>query len=118
VTADLTGRVGAVALAAAAGGAAGAGQWGGAAFLALVTVGWTFGPELRRLEQRRAWPRPQRPDGNAPGDTMSPAVTHSTVEDGFGSAWERCGPGCDLHIVRPGKAQCSCGPQAKEGERG
>ena len=30
------------------------------------------------------------------------------VEDGFGSTWAKCGPGCDLHVVRPGKAQCDC----------
>lgn len=30
------------------------------------------------------------------------------VKDGFGSEWLRCGPGCDLHVVRPGKAQCNC----------
>lgn len=31
-----------------------------------------------------------------------------TVEDGFGGSWLRCKPGCDLHVVRPGKVQCSC----------
>lgn len=30
------------------------------------------------------------------------------VEDGFGSAWEKCGlADCDLHVVRPGTAQCT-----------
>ena len=30
------------------------------------------------------------------------------VEDGFGGAWVRCGLlSCDLHVVRPGKVQCS-----------
>lgn len=30
------------------------------------------------------------------------------VEDGFGSQWLKCGPGCTLHVVRPGKVQCEC----------
>lgn len=29
------------------------------------------------------------------------------IHDGFGSCWDRCGDDCDLHIVRPGKAQCN-----------
>lgn len=29
------------------------------------------------------------------------------VEDGMGSTWHRCGPGCDLDVVRPGKVQCN-----------
>ena len=33
---------------------------------------------------------------------------HARVEDGHGSTWVKCGPGCDLHVVRPGEAQCSC----------
>lgn len=31
-----------------------------------------------------------------------------SVADGFGNEWRRCAhPKCDLHVVRPGKAQCS-----------
>lgn len=30
------------------------------------------------------------------------------IADGFGSTWERCDDDrCDLHVVRPGKSQCS-----------
>lgn len=29
-----------------------------------------------------------------------------TIEDGFGSTWSKCGPSCDLVVVRPGKVQC------------
>jgi hypothetical protein len=31
-----------------------------------------------------------------------------TVADDFGSVWVKHGPDCDLHVVRPGKAQCNC----------
>lgn len=31
----------------------------------------------------------------------------SEIEDGFGSSWATCGPGCDLQVVRPGKVQCN-----------
>jgi len=30
------------------------------------------------------------------------------IEDGFGNAWQKCGPGCHLEFVRPGKVQCLC----------
>lgn len=30
------------------------------------------------------------------------------IEDGFGGAWIKCSPTCDLQVVRPGKVQCSC----------
>lgn len=30
------------------------------------------------------------------------------VDDGFGNVWVTCGLLCDLHVVRPGKVQCSC----------
>lgn len=31
------------------------------------------------------------------------------VEDGCGSCWVMCDrEDCDLHVVRPGKAQCKC----------
>jgi len=29
------------------------------------------------------------------------------VEDGYGSHWTKCGRHCGLHVVRPGKAQCT-----------
>lgn len=29
------------------------------------------------------------------------------LDDGFGNAWAKCGPECDMQIVRPGKVQCS-----------
>lgn len=31
-----------------------------------------------------------------------------TVADGFGNAWDKCGPDCDMRVVRPGKVECSC----------
>lgn len=30
------------------------------------------------------------------------------VDDGFGNRWARCGPDCDLQVVRPGSVQCRC----------
>jgi len=40
---------------------------------------------------------------------VSADVEDLYVEDGFGSVWRKCGrEECDLHVVRPGKAQC-CG---------
>lgn len=30
------------------------------------------------------------------------------IEDGFGGSWVTHGPGCDMHVVRPGKVQCNC----------
>lgn len=33
------------------------------------------------------------------------------VEDGHGNLWYPCRPGCDLHVVRPGRAACSCGDE-------
>lgn len=28
------------------------------------------------------------------------------IDDGFGNCWTKCGPACELEIVRPGKVQC------------
>lgn len=33
---------------------------------------------------------------------------YGTVEDGFGSVWQRCKEDCRLEVVRPGKVQCEC----------
>lgn len=31
------------------------------------------------------------------------------VEDGYGGCWDMCErENCDLHVVRPGKVQCTC----------
>jgi hypothetical protein len=30
------------------------------------------------------------------------------VSDGHGNEWMRCGPDCDMEVVRVGKVQCSC----------
>jgi hypothetical protein len=30
------------------------------------------------------------------------------ITDGFGNEWAKCGPDCDMEVVRPGKVQCSC----------
>jgi hypothetical protein len=30
------------------------------------------------------------------------------IADGFGNEWLKCGPDCDMEVVRPGKVQCSC----------
>jgi hypothetical protein len=32
------------------------------------------------------------------------------IEDRIGNAWMKCGPGCDMRVVRPGQVQCSCQP--------
>lgn len=37
-----------------------------------------------------------------------------TIDDGFGNTWVRCSPTCDLQVVRPGKARCSCGDTCPE----
>ena len=29
-----------------------------------------------------------------------------TVDNGYGTTWPLCGPGCGLEVVRPGKVQC------------
>jgi len=42
------------------------------------------------------------------GDSCPGGHHGEVVEDGFGSLWVRCGSRCDLEVVRPGKAQCSC----------
>lgn len=39
-----------------------------------------------------------------PGD----ATGTECVDDGFGNACRRCGPDCDLQVVRPGRFQCNC----------
>ena len=31
------------------------------------------------------------------------------IGDGHGQYWSKCSEECDMQIVRPGKAQCSCG---------
>lgn len=36
------------------------------------------------------------------------------VADGYGNQWEKCGPECDMEVVRPGKVQCSCENQINE----
>jgi len=33
--------------------------------------------------------------------------TPAQIDDGHGNRWQRCGSGCDLHVVRPGKVQCN-----------
>lgn len=35
------------------------------------------------------------------------AMPAGEVRDEQGNGWARCGPGCDLAVVRPGKVQCS-----------
>lgn len=45
-------------------------------------------------------------------DRIDPLPIHDddgeSVCDGFGGCWQRCNrPDCDLHVVRPGKVQCS-----------
>jgi hypothetical protein len=30
----------------------------------------------------------------------------TTLTDGFGGSWDKCGPACELELVRPGKVQC------------
>jgi hypothetical protein len=30
------------------------------------------------------------------------------IADGFGNEWLKCGPDCDMEVVRVGKVQCSC----------
>jgi hypothetical protein len=48
------------------------------------------------------------------GDLQPMSVTFvddgygNIVDDGYGNMWEKCGPGCHLAIVRPGKVQCPC----------
>lgn len=46
-------------------------------------------------------------------------MNHDIIEDGFGNTWARCQlPDCDLHVVRPGKVQCSnCNVQELRAER-
>ena len=43
-------------------------------------------------------------------DRFGDRLDAKVIEDGFGSTWIKCGPGCDLQVVRPGKAQCNCNP--------
>ena len=39
---------------------------------------------------------------------VAEAVPEPTaIDDGHGNGWKLCGPGCDLAVVEPGKAQCS-----------
>jgi len=40
--------------------------------------------------------------------TSAPLPMPPVVDDGHGNVWFPCRPGCDLQVVRPGKAQCSC----------
>lgn len=45
---------------------------------------------------------------NALRDTIVAATPEEMdIDDGVGNGWRRCAPGCDLHVVRPGKVQCS-----------
>jgi len=47
------------------------------------------------------------PDEYAALTRCTPASREgATIDDGHGSRWPKCGPGCSLHIVRPGKVQC------------
>lgn len=41
-------------------------------------------------------------------DAKAVRAADDQVSDGFGSTWVKCSPTCDLHVVRPGKAQCNC----------
>lgn len=47
------------------------------------------------------WPKPVIME-------TKPEYDPEIVEDGFGGSWVKCGPGCDMHVVRPGKVQCNC----------
>jgi hypothetical protein len=38
------------------------------------------------------------------------------VSDGHGNEWAKCGPDCDMEVVRPGKVQCTCQEQYVEPE--
>ena len=39
---------------------------------------------------------------------LQPTKNPALIEDGHGGTWMRCDhPVCDLHVVRPGKVQCS-----------
>lgn len=39
----------------------------------------------------------------------APDAPRRMLDDGFGNSWQKCArPDCDLHVVRPGKVQCSC----------
>lgn len=51
------------------------------------------------------------------GRATSEENEQKTISDGLGSEWDLCGTGCDLHVVRPGRVQCSqTGPACPESE--
>lgn len=35
------------------------------------------------------------------------STERENLDDGFGNVWQKCGPECELEIVRPGKVQCN-----------
>lgn len=39
------------------------------------------------------------------------------ITDGFGNEWLKCGPDCDMEVVRPGKVQCSCSETREQRDR-
>jgi hypothetical protein len=49
-----------------------------------------------------SWPKMVRP------------YWHDYVRDGHGNEWLKCGPDCDMEVVRPGKVQCSCENQTNQ----
>lgn len=51
------------------------------------------------------------------GKACDPAPSAETIEDGFGSSWDKRCPSCgaDMEVVRPGKVQCSAACEMKDG---
>lgn len=77
---------------------------------ALVKVG----DEIRKAMPEAAGVAAAFDDLQAAITTAAPELME--IDDGFGNGWTRCGPGCDLEVVRPGKVQCSgarCGEAKK-----
>lgn len=59
--------------------------------------------------QQRVAPTRSDLEREAAQQPLSDAELTSTyIRDGLGRAWLRCGPTCDLRMVRPGQVACRC----------
>lgn len=80
------------------------------AAIILHTLGWD--PSSRLTEEGFVWLdghtyRPENATHNGYKLSMEfQRVDVPIIEDSHGSSWSKCGPACDLHVVRPGSVQC------------
>ena len=66
--------------------------------------------------QKAATPTRTETEAKAAQQPLSDAeLTSSYISDGLGRTWLKCGPTCDLRMVRPGQVTCRCHGASDDG---